>query len=301
MEADILKLIYDYSINDELVDVKYIYQLISLVISKRQLGNYVKKVRMINKFIKDDESLTCAQYDQYNSEIIIYYANMQVAAETLSEYYHLFNDLEKTMFKNLVITQYILHELEHALQYKQIMTSKNETLEIKLIRPSFTLGSAANNKSLIELFKKNNISLESYENYLKENEMLYKKYYEFDPIERLAQVNSYKTLSNSLKAIKDTVPNLYEFNKAVILEEMLKGYQESWKQATCPTELYLYGTGNKNIWKSLDFYDRNSDKLIENVKEKYDLSKRLTLGLPITLSEYANKSKALRKTNKYNN
>ena len=52
MELEILKLIYDYSVNRKLIDPKFIDKLIEIVVSKKSLNDYVRNVEFTNKLEK---------------------------------------------------------------------------------------------------------------------------------------------------------------------------------------------------------------------------------------------------------
>lgn len=96
------------------------------------------------------------------------------------------------------------------------------------------------------------------------------------------------------------VPNLYEFELASLLEEILSGYQDFWNQGCCPTPVYLLGIGQSNVWNGLDFYSPDSSQLMKNVCEKYNLVRRLSLGLSVSYDEYNITDELLQGTNKFN-
>ncbi len=80
---------------------------------------------------------------------------------------------------------------------------------------------------------------------------------------------------------------------------MLNGYQKSWAQGCCPTQVYLYGTMQNKVWTELDFYNQDYSQLMKNVSARYDLSKRLSLGLPVSYEEYNTTDECLQSTNKF--
>ena len=81
---------------------------------------------------------------------------------------------------------------------------------------------------------------------------------------------------------------------------MLRGYPDSWSQGICPTQVYLFSTGQSNVWNELDFYNQDSSQLMKNVYHKYDLTRRLSLGLPVSYEEYNTTDNWLQSTNKFN-
>ena len=300
MELEILKLIYDYTINRKLVDSKFIDKIIEIVVSKKSLNNYVRNVRFTNKLEKNNYEVVCATYNPLRMEILIDYESIQTAMENESYYNSLFNSLEQIMFKNLTITQYILHELEHAFQNKQADDKSDNSIEAKLVNASFALEQAMKNPKFISALLKNEISAQAFIIYRQQNRKLYKQYYAFNPVERLAQVNSIITIVDSIEPIKEYTLNLYEFEQASLVEEMLRGYTDSWDQGICPTQVYLFGTRQSNVWSELDFYDQDSSQLLKNVSDRYNLTKRLSLGLPVSFNEYNSLNEWLQSTNKFN-
>ncbi len=300
MELKILRLIYDYSVNHKLLDSKFIDKLIEIVITERSLDEFVNNVRFTNKLDKNDYGVVCAAYNPLNKEIIIDYDSIQVVLENHSYYEQLFFDLEQIFYRNLIITQIILHELEHAFQYKQLDNKKDDSIEAKLVKASFVLEQAMKNPKFLNAILKGEISSQDIYIYVMQNRELYKQYYKFNPTERLAEVNSYTTIINTIEPIKKYIPNLLEFEKASMVEESLKGYKDIDGIGICPTQVYLCGVRQNKVWSEFDFYDQDSSKLIKNVCGEYNLAKRLSLGLPVTADEYYDTYSWLQTTNKFN-
>ncbi len=296
MEEQILRLIYDYSINGlSVADPKFINKLVEIVVNERKLENYVTGIEF-SSLTKDEETVVCAGYMPFQKKIVIDFKAIFYTLECQNGKVASFNSLlEQNMFMNLVITQYILHELEHALQTKKADDKINNLLEVKLIRISFKLEQAIKNPKFLEYFStiEDKIKLLIYlENYKK----LYREFYRFNPTERMAEIYSYKTLIGSLELIKKQIIALYSYENSLLLKKLTAGYSEAsetmfdmksnlWKASICPTQTYLYGTGQGEKWTGFDFYDDDTKKLIENVQREYTLSKRLALGLPITSLE----------------
>lgn len=147
---------------------------------------------------------------------------------------------------------------------------------------------------------KDNITPEQFKIYVQHVQSIYKKFYAFNPIERLAGINSYRTILEIIKDIVKYIPNLYEFEQANLTEEMLKGYPEATNLGGCPTQVYLYGVNRQSIWGNLPFYNADYQKLIQNVNTQYNLADGLKYGLPIQTEEYRCINFVLHKENKYN-
>lgn len=300
MELEILKLIYDYSVNRKIGDQKFIDKLIEIVVRGRNLDSYVREVTFVNTSDSDESGIVCASYGLLTRNISVNYESVKTVLE-MQEYYDcLFNSFEQIMSRNLMVAQFILHELEHAYQNKQADSDLDNSIETKLIKAVFTVEQAIKNPGLWSKLLEARINPKEFVVYIRQRRELYKQYYILDPSERFAQVNSFSTLEKSLKEIKDYIPSLYEFICASLLEEELRGFEESWNDGICPTQVYLSKIRQDKIWSEFDFYSKDAKKLIENVSGQYPLVRRLTLGLPVSISEYTNIDNMLRATNKYN-
>lgn len=286
MEIEILRLVHNYSLKRKLADNEFVDKIIEIVVSKKSLNDYVRNVIFINKLRKD----CTAEYDDLSKEILVYFPSIQINLDHMSRSYNtLFTDFEQIMFRNLIVAEIILHELEHALQARQADNELDISIEANLMRESFEFAKI--------IGRKINNSSNSYD--LFRARSLHAYYYYLDPAERLADINAFKTILLAIEPIKKRVSNLYEFEKASFVEAQLKGYQISWERGSCPTQVFLNGFSGFYMWYKLDFYDYNDRQLLENVKSRYDLEKRLSLGLPITRHEFKEKNEWLQSTNKF--
>lgn len=299
MELEILKFVYDYSINGKLADENFVDKIIEIVVSKKGLNNYVRGVQFNNELKETNDGVVCAGYHPLNMDIVVYCESIQRAMENRSYYDPLFQDLEQVMFRNLTITQYILHELEHAFQNMQASNTYDDSIEVQLINTSFRLENAMKNPIFLDSLSNGEIPVKDFIFYLLQDRELYKKYYPLIPIERLAQIHSFEIIVNAIEPIKNYIPNLYEFKYATLVEEMLGGYQDAWEQGGCPTQVYLFGTKQSKVWTEFDFYSQESSQLMKNVSDKYSLDKRLSLGLPVSYNEYYTTDEWLKGTNKF--
>lgn len=300
MELEILRLIYDYSCSGKLVDLKFIDKIVDIVVTNRGLSHYVRNIKLTDKLDKDDYKVACAGYNSLNNNILVDYESVRIVLDNLTYYDCLFEGIEPIMFKNLTITQILLHELEHAYQSKQADDKFDNSIEAKLIRASLVLEQVIKNPKLLTRLLDEKVNEQEFIIYILHNRELYKKYYKMNPTERLAQIKSFKSIVKSIEPIKKYIPNLYEFNNASLWEEMIKGYQESWSEGSCPTQVYLNATRQSDMWSGFDFYSQSTDSLIKNVSKHYSLEKRLSFGLPVTNREYSSIEDYLYTTNKFN-
>ena len=301
LELRLLKLVYDYSIKRKLVDNHFIEQLLDLMISANNLGDYVKSFSVTNGLPKDETgAITVAAYRFVKKEVLIDYESINFIMDNRGIYDCLFQELEQYMFRNLLITQFLLHELEHAIQNKKANDKSDNTIDAKLIRACFELEQVLKNPNFMDGVLKNHQSIKDLTNYISYNKELYRLYYDLNPTERLAEFNSYRLIVHFLKEIQQHIPNLYEFEQASLFESVLKGYSKAWYDGACPTQLYLLRNNKDNVWQGLDFYSSDPKELMKNVQNQYPLIRRLSLGLPIEYKEYDEIDRWLRGTNKFN-
>ena len=299
MELELLRLAYDYSKNHKFVDKDYIDKVVEIVVSNRKLHDYVGEVSFYSEGENEDGLMEVANYGNNGNDIEV---NLEAIKDTINCedcFESLFGDFEVYLYKNLKITQFILHELEHAYQSK-VSKSEDNSVETRLIKTCLAARNAFNNPKFYESLKADNIHPFNALFFISDYYRLYKKYYQFNPIERLAQINSFRTLFRSLDPISSNTPNLYEFMKASYLEEMLSGFGDSWAEGLCPTHVYLEGTRKGDVWKSFDFYSEDNSELMKKAYEQHELRERMMLGLPIYSVEYDDVYNVLSKTNKYN-
>ena len=186
-------------------------------------------------------------------------------------------------------------------QKKQLdQNPKQPSMEQQLINVSFFLEQALKNPNIIVNILKSNITESQLAIYIRNYHYLYQKYYHFNPTERLAQINSYKIIGQTLKEIQKYIPNLYEFEEATLTEEMLSSYPKAAEYGGCPTQVYLHFNYRYDIWKSFPFYHENNQQLVRNVCNQYNIYDRMTFGLPVTMKEYETVNDWLHTKNKYN-
>ncbi len=299
MELEILRLIYDYSVHGKFIDANLIEQIISTIVSQRDLAQYVRNVEFIHGVDIEDDMITYASYNPFTMMIKINCDALRSSLDDKSCYDHLFDGVEQPMFKNFLITQYVLHELEHAYQNRQSQDQEDHSLETTLINASMKLEKMMRDPKILNAIQTDPNFAHDMKDYALYTKQLYQRYYVINPAERLAQIRSFRTIVTALEPIKKHVPRLYEFENASLLEELLQGYEESYDLGICPTQVYLQGNDQSEVWSQLDFYHPNEQQLRENVHRQYTLNKRLTLGLPVSPKEYELLYNHLQTTNKY--
>lgn len=272
----IAKLLLDYSYNGKLINQSYINKLIEIVVKGKSLEDYV------HNFVVAESSEDKSDYANYRPDsktISLYLDGFSEYIESEIKYIALFPKSDRCLYKNLITTQTILHELEHAEQQKIIDTS--DTLEASILR----LCEFEDRPDIEILVSLGKISINEANSYLNKKytnyQRIYNELYLYAPHERLAEIKSYQTIINILKYIKYT-QRLVNYEKLNKLEKLLRGYNSTYS----PTITYLEKQDRRNDLEKFDWYSESKAETIRLSKEKYSLSDRLKYGLPIDKEEH---------------
>lgn len=299
METELLKLVYDYSAKGKLVDQKYIEKLIDIVVSSKLLNNYVCKFELLNDeqtFFENGMSL--ASYSPFSKTISIYINGVNQMLEHHDRYQVLFNSIEQIFYKNLLISQIILHELEHVNQRRIIDNEKSlesEILRLSSAKMDFDMG--------IKLIE-SGYSIEQVMIYILSKKTMrnenYRQNYLIAPEERLAEIKSYQEILGLLSHIKEYVPNLIQFEQTNKLENLLRGFDYNSGFLISPTISYLQQNGNAQSLNRFNWYDKDYFSCLEKAKANYSLDDRLKYGLMIDDKEFDSCLEYLKMSPKYN-
>lgn len=294
MESKLLRLIFDYSKNGKLVDKAYLEKLIDLVVDSKGISKYVQNSEIVSNATEETmDGILLAEYRPNRKLIRIYSEAMERMLEEHDRYQVLFNGIEQIFYKNVFITQIILHELEHANQRKII--EKDDTLESKILKTSITNIDI----DLVSTLLNEGFTLDQILYYIRREQTLREEHYLLLPDERLAEIRSHQEIARTLEPIKEYTPNLIEFEKTNILENMLRGYFYNEGVITSPTLEYMKIRKNIDKLKEHEWYDENDQECLKKAKATFSLKKRITYGLPIDTSEFSSLSSSLLLSKKY--
>lgn len=235
------------------MDENFIDKIVEIVVNEKKLNKYVKKVEY-NRNQDQDTMLENASYKIHERIITV---NILKLVKYLLKEYALINYQKGPIIARynyyLHAVQQILHEIEHASQLKKVDNTDfhNFTDEELLI------------KIVIDI-----VSIYNYDNYL-EN-------YRINPIERMAQINSYNLIEKIAKKL-DVNEKLNKYLKLKLLEEKIQGYGESKSQIVGPTSIYLRE-------KKLDII-KNQLRCYQNPQDIY-LNEKLYLGVEISPNSF---------------
>ena len=272
-QLQLARLLYDYSSNNNMVNKAYIDKLMDIVVNGKNLNDYVS-----NYEISGENSSLDAGYIYSSRKITIYAKKIYGIILNEMRYATLLPDDEKYLFINSIITQIILHEIEHANQRRII--EKENNLESDILKlcefKELTKIDELESKGLI-----NDLEAKYYKTIeMSEYMNTYHELYEYAPDERLAQIKSYQELIDSLRFFKDN-------SKILELEELYKlgNILNAYRDTSSPTITYLNTQGRNEELKQFDWYSDSEEEAIKLSQNKFVLRDRIKYGLPIDKKE----------------
>ena len=272
MEELIAKIIYDYAKVGKQIDDNFISTIASIVIRSRNLGKYAEFICYEAETGKN----YAACYNSLEREIRMNYPNINEAILVNRNVFSLFGTTEQYMFSYAIVLQILLHEIEHANQEKMYQEGTERSFETKL-----TNACSAHDTVFLGLldydFSVMNMAYDRLH-------QLTKKFYSFNPEERLANINSYSTLIKVFKHLENH-PKLVEYHKFLYLLSLSDAHLEAKNIGICPTQVFFDNTMRHSEWKKFSFYSDDPDELIKNVIAKHTLEFRLKYGLPVSDDE----------------
>ena len=243
---NILKIIYDLSITNKLLNINNIDKILEILIDEKNLGEYISNIE-----VQQIRSNNLASYSNYYKKIIIYSNIIDKMTNDIHTNVKSKNQLTKNMYINLSILQVILHELEHANQEKIINCN---TLESFILRIS-------------QIVKYN------------------KQTYEVNPIERFAEIKSYNDILKIISSYENDLL-LNSLIKSDELQRKMRGYHYYNGKLYSPIELYFLMGKTEYLLTSFEWYSDDNNLFAENVEKIYDLEDSLFYGFPILDKNY---------------
>ena len=125
---NILRIIYDKTINNKILSLKDIEKILELLVIQKCLNKYI-----LNINVQQIRSNNLASYSINDKKIIIYSNIIKKMVKDIKFNLNCNDQVTKNMYINLSILQIILHEIEHANQEKII---NYNTLESFILRIS---------------------------------------------------------------------------------------------------------------------------------------------------------------------
>jgi hypothetical protein len=283
MSLNIARLLAEYLSENKIYDIRFIDRILNTAIESKGLENYISNYEYnVSDIIKK-----AADYNGETKRIVIYGRSMIDFFESQSEYTNTFTEEERLLYMNTVLTQTLLHEVEHANQNKKINTEDN--LEAQILR----LCKIKDVSKIQRLVEQGEITEDDGKKYLetkqKEYITTYHKLYDYAPHERLAEIKSHQEIIDALGYIDrySIVTRSQEIDK---LGNVLRGYDDTFS----PTITYLNAQGRNKDLKQFDWYSDDEEEAIKLSKERYSLKDRMEYGLPVDNQEYQFVNKILK-------
>lgn len=136
---NILKIIYDKTVNNQILNLKDIEKILELLVIEKCLNEYI-----LNIDVQLIRSNNLASYSNYTRKITVYPNTIEQMVKDIENNVLNVNKFEATLYKNLSILQILLHEIEHANQQK--IAYSNNTLEALIIRLSYLVNNGYDEK-----------------------------------------------------------------------------------------------------------------------------------------------------------
>lgn len=295
MEEKIFKLIYDYAKANRMIDQAYIDKVIEIVVNAESLHNYVKKTEYItdeemNKHSKKGWTIQIADAStkmdlSYNHETHM----ITVYTDNIPKIYDIC--LNQMNFNNpklacpSIYTQKILHEIEHGNQERTI--TEKDNLEAKIL---YAARPRVNNSNECSVDKK----AEELAKIILRTALYYANY-GYSPMERMAEIDSYKRMKHILSLSKTDISDIIQYTNKMLLKNLIEAYDDKCLSPTIRFIKILWQYDNENPLDEFEWYSENDEECLKKSIEMYPFEQRIRCGLPIE------KQKRLELINKLNN
>lgn len=250
------ELIYELY-NQNYLSEKDVITLLKLLISEKNLENYVKNIIINQNDNKAGGYIISDKAIYINIADIINHSH-----NWMNRFPDQFSERFSIRFANLQILETINHELRHANQVKEADSKKNDPVHI-IIKEGIDLGRHFSNKFSIK------------------EKLFYKLHYENVLIERDASITSLIELLNTNKELGIISP--FEIEK-YIYPKLIKVIRNGYTKNSNPAKKYFKLRKKIDIYNSFNFYTNS-----------YDDITKLSWGLPIEYGSINNKDKILTK------
>lgn len=257
---NILDIIYDYSKNQKLLDKDAIFLLSALLIRNYNIDN-IKDVHIVKKLLEPRHTFGYLK----NRKINICLSNINSFLKSDESFDNNSpNDLNYYMERNLLILQIIIHELEHSIQQMKFKSGKND-IETRLLNLEFDY--------IVNMMKGREDSLKNYKNYKKKLK-IYNILYPLRFTERMAQINAYSKIIETITPIKNEIPELFSLEEKIKEASKFANYVSPDKYGLPGPTIIFFN------------YLEKSDKLdlIDHSNLSYE--ERLKYGFNLTSEEY---------------
>ncbi len=275
LKERLAKLVYDYSIKEKIADKEFVDQVVEMCVEEFNLRDYVKTLNLDS----DGNNEMIAGYNIENKNLALdlhtLIGNVISRVEIESRSGIATSSFLMFVKVNIDVINSIVHELQHAMQYKKCLTDQ-EGFDRKILEMSMV-----KNLSLL----RGKALTPAEEKYLRTIAILEgdEVFYESLPHERMANITGLeydRDISKLLSTRKKG--NLEAYTEARLLLGKMMGYKEC-----SPTAFAIAAneTIKRNIGLPHDIYriDQVEQELREeSARNNFSLDERLYYGLPIS-------------------
>jgi len=276
MLEEISFLINDY--RNKPFDDFFIFSIINCALKYLKLDGYISGVKFVEKF--DDKPNTAMIYGM-NKVIQISIEGLGNALKYKCQDIKS-DDADYYLANNLIVSQILLHEIDHAVKRKNITENKKD-IETRLAQMS----------QLFDLDILLQLDDFSASNYLEMQKYKYMVGYDYDPMERVAELNSNGFIIKVISLIEPKNYKLQKIHKYFYFDNLLRSYDYCIKSKSCPTMEYFDLVENGFDLGMLFNCSDDYDSILAESSKELSLKKRMTYGFPITEEEYFSVKKIL--------
>lgn len=284
MEDKLLKIVYDYSKSNKYLDYDAIEEIISIIVSNYKLEDYVKDVHLSYKSSNNNLNKHAREVMSYNFQFKEIILNVDGLTYFLSNNNY---SGSTALFKtNFTLLQFILHEIEHSRHYKIMDFSDDDLSKLLKIIYGLSLDSFEKTSSIVDKLSDEGYNFSEIFNFFEAKRKRYEKFYDLNPVERIAEIDSNKSILNIMKDEKNILKDIYIYFYYNYLYNYLRGYKYKNGLLVAPTKEYILKMDNKKI------------DLLNEINVGYSVQDRMYMGFPITNMEYEEKKLILKNVGK---
>ena len=280
---DLIEKIIYKSNKNQYIDKNTIKEIIEQVISK---SDKVTRDKFNGVNFKDSQLCydACSVADVKQCRIIVDYDKMTCENDS------------SMLAANLDIVAILLHEISHLEEFNKI---KRKDLEAILLNASDLV--FFENLAISRLKKYRFFLSDSFYTTLiiKLQQKLYLKIYDKIPSERLANINAYRKLYESISSYQrfdELYQDAYYAVKHSLIEQYFLGYDKILNGSDCynvPLVDYFKFIKQEHLLEEFNFYSKDLTQFLDNCSSEFTLEERMRFGLPITSYETNDLSKTL--------
>ena len=260
---NILDLLYEYSKRGKNIDKEFMDKVIKIMTTEKGLRNFIKRVRfedLSSYRINHDEANTPMAYDPYAKKILLDSHNIEIFRDEIKKLTlnSNFSDFEQALSSNSILTQALLHEIEHANQYRKSMI-RDENFENLLLGVCCHIDNDFFKESKFSQFLmlKRGIYLNPQLYYnLALQQQLNVKFKASNPIERMANIHSTQEINGMLVQINknDCIENVISLFDSLLAGFQLNGYNSNNGIKFSDRNIFRRSKKTKYHWNRCTFY-----------------------------------------------